>query len=438
MSKPKIFYFCLLLVFLVLIIWRYQIIRARIENSELRKYNDSAEEITLTGIVVREPDVRETNTKLTVEVKTETRVSVKLLATVDRYPEYKYGDELKIIGKLQTPPIFEDFNYKNYLLKDGIYSVIYYPQIEIIARGRASGAYAKILEFKKKLRQSIGENISPPQSAILGAMLLGDKNRLSDDWKEKLNIVGIRHITAVSGLHIVLLSGILVSFFLWLGFWRNQAIYFSLVLIAFFVLMTGLQSSGIRAGIMGSLFLLAQKFGRKAASFRSLTLAAAVMLTINPLLLFYDVGFQLSFLAALGIISLSAIFKRWLKLDILAMTFSAYFFTLPVLIYNFGQVSLAAPLTNLLILPFVYWIMLFGFVFALAGMFWSIPGLILSFPCWFLLGYLIKITEFFNQFSWAAKTIENVHWLWLSLSYLILGFIAWQLNKRERLRFLNY
>ncbi|GAI23303.1 unnamed protein product, partial [marine sediment metagenome] len=132
-------------------------------------------------------------------------VSSRILVTVSRYPEYKYGDELKITGKLQTPPIFEDFNYKNYLIKDGIYSVVYYPKVELLNRGEyknfISAAYAGILFFKNKLRQSIYRSLSPPQSSILGAMLLGDKNRMSQDLKEKLNIAGVRHITAVSGMH---------------------------------------------------------------------------------------------------------------------------------------------------------------------------------------------------------------------------------------------
>ena len=175
-------------------------------------------------------------------------------------------------------------------------------------------------------------------------------------------------------------------------------------------------------------------------------MAAGIMLVINPLLLLNDVGFQLSFLATIGIIYLSSFFRRWLKFipkkfirlkEIIAMTFAAQIFTLPILIYNFGRMSLVAPLTNILIIPVVYWIMLSGFIFALAGVIWPFLGWILSFPCLFLLTYLAKIVNFFSH-PWAAKTIENVHWFWLIISYLILGFIALQLNKRKRLKFLEY
>lgn len=444
MSKSKIFYFCFLIVFLILIIWRYQVIELRIKNSELNKYNDSDEEVVLVGTVVKEPDVRETSTKLTFKPE---GIEARILVTVNRYPEYKYGDELKIIGKLQTPPILEGFDYKDYLKNKGIYSVIYWPKIEIIVRGRASGIYAKILDFKEKLRESIYQNISPPQSSILGAIILGDKDRMSNDLKEKLNIAGVRHITAVSGLHIVLISGILMSLLISFGFWRSQAIYISLAVLFLFIALTGFQVSSIRAGIMGGLFLIGQKIGRKSVSSRAIVMAAAVMLAINPLLLLHDVGFQLSFLAALGIIYLSVTFRGWLRFvpeikllpirSILTMTFSAYLFTLPILIYNFGSISLVAPLTNILILPFIQWIMIFGFLFGLAGIFWSGLGWLLSFPCWFLLTYLIKIVDLFSQ-PWAARNISNLHWFWLLISYLVLGSFVWHIRQREKLKFLKY
>jgi competence protein ComEC len=447
---PKVAVMGFCLIFLILGIWRHQTVELRIKNNELRKYNDLGEVITLVGKVVSEPDVREKSTKLTTEINPITWVETgsrpilgKVLITVGRYPEYKYGDELKIIGELKTPPVFEDFNYKDYLAKSGIYSVVCWPEIEILAKDQGNFIYRKILGFKNKLRESIYQNLSPPQTSILGAMILGDKSRMSDDLKEKLNIAGVRHITAVSGMHIVILSGVLMSLLLGLGFWRGQAFYFSIIIISLFIIMIGAHPSAIRAGIMGGLFLLGQKVGRKSFSPRAIIMAAALMLVINPLLLLDDVGFQLSFLAAMGIIYLSPIFKRWFKFvpgeirNILAMTFAAQIFTLPILVYNFGRISLVAPLTNILILTFVPLIMISGFIFALVGMLWQPLGWIFSLPCWLLLTYLLKIVDFFSQ-PWAAKTIENIHWFWLIISYLILGFLVFWLNKREKLKFLDY
>ncbi len=122
---------------------------SEIKNNELKKYNNLTEDIVFTGVVVKEPDIREKSIKLTIgDIQIPPyakasggkqnyediprRVNGKILATVSRYPEYKYGDKLKITGELETPGIFDGFNYKDYLEKDGIYSVIYLPKIEFL------------------------------------------------------------------------------------------------------------------------------------------------------------------------------------------------------------------------------------------------------------------------------------------------------------------
>jgi len=451
--------FCIL--FLIAGIWRHQQAELKMTNNELRRLNDLDQKITFVGIVTKEPDIREKSVKLTVKPE---NINGKVLVTINRYPEYQYGDKLKITGKLKTPQVFEDFNYKDYLKKDGIYSVMDWPKIELIEKNQGNLIFAKILSFKEKLRESIYQNLSPPQSSILGAIILGDKSRMSGcsqkeieaaqekgekclKLKEKLNITGVRHITAVSGMHVVILSGVLMSLLIGLGLWRGQAFYFTIIFIWLFIIITGLQPSGIRAGIMGGLFLLAQYLGRLNSASRAIVFAAAGMLAVNPLLLRLDVGFQLSFLAVMGIIYLGPIFRDWLKFipeekfinlrSILVMTLSAQIFTLPILVYNFGRISLVAPITNILILPSIYWIMILGFIFGLIGILWSPLGWILSWPAYLLLTYLIKIVDFFSQ-PWAFKTLENVHWIWLAISYLILGLIIWRLNEKQKLKFLNY
>ncbi len=451
--------FCVL--FLVLGIWRHQQTELGIKNNELRKYNATGQEINLIGVVSRESDIRSNNIKLTVEVQNINQdenisrpiIDGKVLVTTNRYPEYQYGDKLKITGELSAPKDFEDFNYRDYLAKDGIYSVMYYPKIQLLEKekymGPAYAIYSKVLKLKNKLRDSIYQNLSPPQSSILGAIILGDKRKISDEWKEKLNISGLRHITAISGMHVVILSSILMSLLIGLGLWRQQAFYFSIVLIASFVIMTGLQPSAVRAGIMAGLFLLAQYLGRQKSVANAIALVAVIMLIQNPLLLKSDVGFQLSFLAMLGIIYLLPVFRDWIykyskKIpnilrfkDILAMTLAAQVFTLPILIYNFGYISLVSPLTNILIVPVLPYIMGSGFIFGILGIISQTLGWVLSWPSWMLLSYLTGVVNFFSQISWASLTLE-ISWPWIVIFYLILGYFTWQLSQKQRFKFLNY
>ncbi len=429
-----IFGFCVL--FLIVGILRIQIIEFNIASDKLSKLNGVGK-VELVGVVYDEPDVRDKSQNLKVKVDNSV-----ILVTTAKYPEYNYFDKVKLTGKLETPKELEDFNYKNYLMKDGIYSVMAFPKIELARaenKNFIENIYSFILVLKDKLRQSIRNNFSPPHSLILEGTVLGDNGVMSEDLKNKLNITGLRHVIAVSGTHIVILSAMLMSLLLAIGLWRGQAFYFSVAIIWFYIVLTGLCASGIRAGIMGTLYLLAQKLGRQSMGVRVIMIAAAIMLLANPLLLFYDIGFQLSFLAVLGLIYLDPIIRMFLNFvtkekvksltSILSATFSAQIFTLPVMLYNFGNISLIAPITNILILPTVPLMMGFGFVASFVGIVSRTLGWVLSVPCYILLEYFVKILDIFSQ-PWAMKTFENVHWIWVIVLYVIIVSVQRYLYKK--------
>jgi competence protein ComEC len=165
------------------------------------------------------------------------------------------------------------------------------------------------------------------------------------------------------------------------------------------------------------------------------------------LLLLYDVGFQLSFLAVLGLIYFEPLFRDFIKfllkkfLNIktaekyenvymmVSITFVAQIFTLPIVVFNFGNISWVSPITNILIFPIFYYLMLFGFLSSLAGIFWSTLGWLLSIPCYFLLLYFNWVLNFFSA-PWMSKNISNVSWVWLLFSYVIIIFATWFFNKK--------
>jgi len=374
------------------------------------------------------------------------KIDEKVLVTTQRYPEYQYGDKLKIIGKLETPPVLEGFNYQDYLKKEGIYSVMSWPEIKLLGKNFGNPLMKILFSFKDKLKGSLNRVIPRPQGAILEALFFGEEQNISKDWKEKLNLTGTRHLTAVSGMNITIIAALLLNFLLMLGFWRRQAFYFSIFLIILYILMIGAPASAIRAGIMASLLLIAQYFGRASAASRAIVFAATLMLFFNPLLLRLDIGFQLSFLATMGLIYLQPIFLDFFKKipnffqlrNNLAATLSAQIFTLPILVYNFGRISLMSPIPNILILPLIPLITIFGFIFSFIGIFWQTLAQIFSWPVWLLLTYILKVIDSFSKISWASLTLENIHWIFLMISYLVLGLITWRLQEKQKLRFLKY
>ena len=193
---------------------------------------------------------------------------------------------------------------------------------------------------------------------------------------------------------------------------------------------------------MGSLMIIAQIIGRPADISRVVALAAAFMIWQNPMVLRFDIGFQLSFLAVLGMANfakpieagLGFVFKQ--GREALAITLAAQIFTLPLLIYNFGYVSFYAPPANLLVEPVVPFITIYGFILAIAGAISVAAGWLLFFPMWLALSYLLRVTEFFSGLPY-AKLDYHIDFIWLAVSYAALAVIAWRLKEKEKYRFLG-
>jgi len=295
---------------------------------------------------------------------------------------------------------------KSYLIKKGIFSSSFFPEVKIKEKGKTS--------LRKKAQDSLSYYLPSPQSSILQAMLLGQKQEMSQSLSDKLSVSGLRHITAVSGLHVAVVTIIFFNLGLFLG--KRKAFLFSLLGIILFVVFTGFHASAIRAGIMGASVITASFLGRMNQSFRALVLAALIMLFFNPMLIRYDIGFQLSFSAVAGIIVFSPFFRKVFSFmpdilrDITATSFSAHVFIVPLLGYYFNHVSLIFPLTNLLVLPFLYWLMLIGIIFVFLSFFSGFLASLLVFPLWLLSSYLIIIADLFSV---------NIFYVPMSFSFVL-------------------
>lgn len=393
------------------------------------------------GKVIKEPEIKNSNTKLTIKTENE-----KILVTTGNYPQYFYGDVLKVRGELEEPKIFDEFDYKNYLAKEGIYSVAYWPEIEILERDKGNPIFGAILKFKNKTTNSIEKIMPFPEASLLEGIILGNKQIFSEDLKNSLNITGTSHIVAISGMNIVIISEILMFVLIAMGLWRKHAFWFVLVLIFLFIIMVGAPASAVRAGIMGAILLYAQKIGRISNAARIMVFAAAIMLIFNPLLLRYDVGFQLSFLAVFGLIYIKPVFDELILkkikkeelnglLQIVATTLAAQIAVLPVLIYNFGRISFISPLTNILIVPFIPFLTAIGLIFIGGTIIWGFLGKILLWPVYLGVTYVLKIIDWFSKIPWAAKEIQNIHWLFLIGYYILLIGLIWLFKRSKRLAF---
>ncbi len=326
----------------------------------------------------------------------------------EKYENYSYGDVLKVSGSFTAP---EDEGYANYLKKERIYHTVFRPEIVKID-SKPSFFYNNLYSLRQQVRGNITSGISPPQSYLAKAMVLGDRSSFSDDFNEKLSVSGTRHIAAISGMHIVIISSMLFIFFSCLPIKRRYVALCALFCVFLFVVFVGAPASALRAGLMGGVALIGSIVYRKPYSFRLIAIVATAMLFFNPLLLHYDLGFQLSFLAVIGILSLQPVIKKkiteitkkqknkkkhkiksFLKrnnflADLIAVTLSAQIMVSPLVAYNFGHVSVLSIPANVLIVPLLPYIIPLIVLTGVTGFF------LFSFASQFLLSIVVLIIEF--------------------------------------------
>jgi competence protein ComEC len=436
-KKPHLAVWGCCLMFLALGMLRFEMVQFAVDHSPIRALNDRSDKVTLEGDVIDEPIVKDSFQSLKVKVGNGI-----ILVSANLYPQFHYLDEVQIIGKLKTPQVFDDFDYKSYLAKDGIYSVMDYASVVLITSGHRSHlfsyVYEKILFIKKTLMGSVDLMFSMPQNFLIQGIVYGDDTKMPADLKNEFNATGLSHITAVSGGNIVLAISMAMVVLLALGCWRRQALLITLFIIWFYIALVGFPASAVRAGIMGTIAVLSGALGRQNSSWRALVLAATLMLLQNPMLLLYDVGFQLSFLASMGIIQVKPLIDRYIFfgkrnifIDILSVTLSAQIFALPVIVYTFGNVSVVSLITNLLVLPVIPAIMAFGFLTSVLGMVWHLLGWAASLPTWFLVTYVLKILHLFSR-PWATIDLKNISWVWFAGYYILLAGAIWYLKKRSK------
>lgn len=367
--------------------------------------------ITFTGIITDEPNVRENNQHLIIKLP-----ETKVLVIAGLEENYKYGDEIKVAGKLQKPENFitdqgKIFDYVNYLRKDGIFYTIIYPDTEIIFRGHGNPIKRTLFFVKGKFLEKINFAIASPENLLMGGLILGERAAFSDELRQNFVDTGTIHIVALSGYNVTIVAEWFMKLLAFLS--RNFAFGAGIFSIFLFVLMTGANSTAVRAGIMAALALIARATGRNYDVARALILAAVFMILFNPFILVYDVSFELSFLATIAIIFyapriekyFSWVTKKFGLREIFSMTTAAYIFVFPFILYKMGNFSLVALPANVLVLPFIPITMAAGFITGLAGLIWYGFAVPFGFISYLLLHYELNVINFLASFPLAAFSV---------------------------------
>ena len=383
-------------------------------------------EQTYTALVTEEPDERDFNTRLTVDLLD---YDTRALITVAHYPRYHYGDLLSITGTMQQPSSFTGdtdrvFDYPNYLAKDGIRYVARYVDIERLDSGQGNAVKSTLLSIKAGFITQLHQILPEPHSSFLAGLLVGAKSSMGTDLLDDFRDTGIIHIVVLSGFNVTIVADAIMRILSYFGLAISAT--FGAIGILFFAIMTGASSTIIRASLMAFLVLVARVTGNHARVLRMLCIAGILMLLVNPMLLLYDPGFQLSFLATIGLIALTPFVERFLLFipkriadlrGLAAATIATQIMVMPLLLYSMGTLPVYAPFVNLLVLAGVPWVMGTGFLAGMLSFVSPIIALPITFITWLILEYFLQVVQFFLALPFAVFSLPPFSVWWVVLAY---------------------
>jgi competence protein ComEC len=427
---------------------RYQSNVPKLDPFYIAWYNDREYDVLVTGTINELPDERDAYTNLRVNVESvdtgdgDLPVHGLILARVAPNVTYHYGERVRLRGKLQTPPENEDFSYRDYLAREGVHA--YMPKGEITRLPGEGGnpIFAAIYGFKGKAFTNLHMIFPQPEADLLAGILLGMESGIPADLQKAFKDTGTTHIIAISGFNIAIIANL----FLWLfsrALGERKGAFAAIAGITLYTVLVGADAAVVRAALMGSAGIFAHLIGRRQNGLNTLAFVGALMAVLNPLVM-WDVGYQLSFAATLGLIlyadrfehAATSFIARYIPsstaekiagplAEYVLFTLAAQLTTLPVMAYHFQRISLIALIANPFILPAQPPLMLSSGLALLMSLAYVPLGKIAALLAWPFTAYTIRMVEEFSTWPGGVLVLGEFNVLFAILFYLAL--FAWTL-----------
>lgn len=385
-----------------------------IQRSQFEQF--IGQSVNTEGVVIAWPNITASgNQALLIQPDGYTQA---LRASLRRPISVRPNDRVWIRGQVKQPENFSEFNYVSYLQKNNVFAELDKSKVVVIQKQRSW--FGNLLSgLRQWIIATTNSRLDINSSSLVLGTLIGYSEDLPKAMAEAFKKSGLTHILVASGFNLTIIASSvgIVGWF----FGRRFSDITSLGVVWFFVVLTGSSGSVVRAGIMVSLVLVGRAVGRLPSSYYTLLLAVVVMVLFNPMQLFYDIGFQLSVGATLGVLEankLRVYLERdgWLT-ELLWPTMGAIFVTAPIISLYFSTFSIIAPLANLLVLPLVEFVMLFGALSLLPvinALTVPITELIVTFQ--------MKITVFLAGWKYSSVSVKSS--MFFVLGYYVLLFLA--------------
>ncbi|MGI2336259.1 MAG: DNA internalization-related competence protein ComEC/Rec2 [Dehalogenimonas sp.] len=407
---------------------------------------------TIEGVLSRMPEEKEKSqalrlTDIVIFSEGERRsVSGAVLVYLPPFPKFGYGDRITVSGRLLEPPVFETFDWRAYLARDEVYVTMLYPEVWTVDPGHGNSILGKIYSFRESLADNLKSLLPEPQASLAQGLTLGIRSGIPDDVRQNFAASGTAHLLAISGLHLSIIAGAILLLTRGLlgrrGYWY---VWLAMLGIWGFVILSGLAPPVVRGAVMASVFLLAELTGRQKSALPALCLAAAVMTTANPQLL-WSASFQMTFGAMSGLIFLLPPFEhlvrqlaarfpgtgsRFYSLVYypgagLAVTTAAVAGVAPLIAYYFGGVSLTGGVATLAAMPVVPLVIFGGLATGAVALVSNVLAVPLAGFTWLGLTYLLNITQVFSRLP--VPSFSDFEALFIWGFYTVLALAAWRLN----------
>lgn len=399
------------------------------QSSDIARHNGFTGAIT--GLVVSQPRLRQDKIQFrlaseSIFVNSKYNLTSGLvLVEAERSASAQYGDRIRTTGRLEVPATWDTFSYADYLGRQGIFSVLRNAGIEVIDSGHGNSLTTALISLRRMIQRNIASAIPEPQAGLLTGILLGDEDGISPALEEAFSRVGASHVVAISGFNMVIVSGIVVRVLS--GFFRrNKTIVTlnALSVIAMYSLFVGASPGILRAALMSGLLVVGSQLDRKTFVPTSLAFAALLLSLLDPNVLL-DIGFQLSFLAVLGLglfaDPLSNRFRRILGAFLparlaaalhsflnepLIVSIAAQITTLPLIVLYFGRLSLAALPVNTLIVPVQSALLLLGMAAAVVYAFIPALGTLIFWAALVFVSWTIAVVRAFAELPFAELIVD--------------------------------
>lgn len=381
------------------------------------------ESINVEGIIVTDPVMNDKNQQVTLLPNGFHQYFRASLYT--EIPNAKKGDRVWIRGQLELPENFSDFDYIGYLQRWNVYAVLKKPRVIVIKRAPWSWRtpLLDLREFVIKQAKVFPNN----EGSLIVGMLIGQRQHIPEDVSKAFKTTGLTHIVAVSGFNMSVIATACGALVWYIG--RRNTNILTIVIVFGFVVITGASAAVVRAAIMSVIMVMAQLLGRQYASMYSLLVVASIMILVNPRILIWDVGFQLSVAATYGVLIAFRVKRpdapNTFLNDLLRPTMGAIALTSPIIAYHFETFSVIAPVANMLVLPFVSWIMLFGALSLL-----PVIGNVFVIPAQYLTSAVLFIAQKMAKVPYANIEVHLSIWIFIAYYIAVYIYIYSVLQKR--------